>query len=302
MSLVEDADRQVRPYDFQQQDGLERGHLRRLTPVLEVVAHRIAGSFTSLLHSPVRVEIGELNQQRWEHFANDLPEPTVLTSATVAPYGGRIVLHLPLDLAFTLVELRLGGTGTDPSPERQPTEIEQRLVGEMAMAALAELPPAFAGVASFSLGTMASVTSPMLLHAAKPTEMCLIVALRLSFGEAGPHDATVCVPLTVLIPILDALERVDQVQGRGDAENVLEDIRERLLDTPIEVSVSFPEVVLSHEELATLVAGDVIGLRRGVDAPMLMSVGGSSYCQVVATNRGKRLACMVVDNEQEIRR
>jgi flagellar motor switch protein FliM len=187
-------------------------------------------------------------------------------------------------------------------PERPPSEIEQRLVGEMAGAALAELPPAFAGVTAFSLGTITSVISPMLLHAAKPTEMCLIVALRLDLGEAGTHDASICIPLTVLIPILDALERLDRMQSHGDSASALEDIRERLLDAPVDVRVSFPDISLSHEELATLAPGDVIGLRRVVGSPMLLSVGDTPFCQVVATHRGKRVACMVVDSEQEIRR
>jgi len=302
MTVVDETARQVKPYDFQRQEGLDRGHLRRLTPVLEVVAHRVAGSFTSVLHAPVHVEVTELEQRRWELFANELPEPTLLTAATVSPFGGRIVLHLPLALGYTLVELRLGGTGVVTVPERPPTEIEQRLVGEMASAALAELPPAFAGVTAFSLGTVASVTSPMLLHAAKPTEMCLIVALRLDLGEAGSHDATICIPLTVLIPILDALERIDQMQSHGDSATALQDIRERLLDAPVEVRVSFPEISLSHEELATLAPGDVIGLRQGVGAPMFLSVGDTPFCQVVAAQRAKAVACMVVDSEQEIRR
>ncbi|HXX89752.1 MAG TPA: FliM/FliN family flagellar motor switch protein [Acidimicrobiales bacterium] len=302
MTLVDESQRQVRPYDFQRQEGLERGRLRRLVPVLEVVAHRIAGYLTSVLHQPVRMEVGEVEQMRWERFANDLPEPTILTSATVAPFGGRIVLHLPLPLAYRLVEIRLGGAGTTEGPERPPTEIEQRLVSEVAVGALEELPPAFAGVISMSLGGLASVASPMLLHGAKPTEMCLIIALRLELGEAGSHETRICVPLTVLIPVLDALERIDRVQGRGDSERALEGIRERLLEAPVETSVCFPEFSLMHNELAGLMPGDVVRLRRRVGSPLLMCVGGSAYCDVVPTNRGKRLACMVVESEQEIQR
>jgi len=302
MTLVDDTQRQVRPYDFQGQEGLERGRLRRLNPVLEVVAHRIAGSLTSVLHHPVRAEIAELDQRRWEHFANALPEPTLLTSATVAPFGGRIVLHLPPAVAFSVVEIRLGGLGSNSVPDRQPTEIEQRLVGEVALSALEELPPAFAGVVAFSLGAIASVTSPMLLHAAKPTEMCLVVGLRLDFGDAGTHDAAICVPLSVLLPILDSLERIDKVQSRGDSEHVRGDLRERLLEAPIEVSVCFPDVTLSHEELSSLEPGDVVGLRHRPGSPLAMRVGGAPYCAVVPTTRGKALACMVVDTEQETNR
>jgi len=302
MTLVDDTQRQVRPYDFQRQEGLERGRLRRLTPVLEVVAHRVAGSLTSVLHTPVRVEVGELEQQRWERFANDLPEPTLLTSATVSPFGGRIVLHMPTDLAFALVEIRLGGSGTAPGPDRQLTEIEQRLVGEVAMSSLEELPPAFAGVVAFSLGAVASVTSPMLLHAAKPTEMCLIVGLHLDLGEGGAHDASICVPLTVLMPMLDSLERIDRVQSRGDSERVLEDLRARLLDAPVEARICFPDFALSSAELSSLVTGDVVDLRSRPGSALSMRVGDATYCDVVPTLRGKRLACMVVDTQEESNR
>jgi flagellar motor switch protein FliM len=302
MTLVDDTQRQVRPYDFQRQEGLERGRLRRLTPVLEVVAHRIAGSLTSVLHSPVRVEVGELDQLRWERFANELPEPTLLTSASVAPFGGRIVLHLPTALAFALVEIRLGGSGAAPGPDRQLTEIEQRLVGEVAISALEELPPAFAGVVAFSLGGMSSVTSPMLLHAAKPTEMCLIVGLHLDLGDAVTHDASICVPLTVLMPMLDSLERIDRVQSRGDSERVLEDLRDRLLEAPVEARICFGDFLLSSAELSTLSVGDVVGLRCRPGSVLSMRVGDAPYCDVLPTTRGKRLACMVVDTQEETNR
>ena len=64
-----------------------------------------------MLRTPVKVDIGELEQQRWEEYVNGLPDPTFLTGATVVPTGGRIILHLPLPLAMALVEIRLGGTG-----------------------------------------------------------------------------------------------------------------------------------------------------------------------------------------------
>jgi flagellar motor switch protein FliM len=299
MTLVDDTQRQVRPYDFQHQEGLERGRLRRLTPVLEVVAHRVAGSLTSVLHTPVRVQVGELEQQRWEHFANELPEPTFLTGATVSPFGGRIVLHLPTALAFALVEIRLGGSGAAPGPDRQLTEIEQRLVGEVAVSSLEELPLAFAAVVSFSLGAMSSVTSPMLMQAAKPTEMCLTIGLNFDLGDGGAHDASICVPLSVLLPMLDSLERINQVQSRGDSERVLEDIRARLLDAPIEARICFPDFALSSAELSSLVPGDVLGLGSRPGSALSMRVGDAPYCDVLPTAQGKRLACIVVDTHEE---
>jgi flagellar motor switch protein FliM len=293
-------ERQVRAYDFQRQEALERGRLRRLSPVLEVMAHRIAGSFTSTLRLPVRVEIGDLEQERWEQYTNDLPEPTLLTSATVTPFGGRIILHMPLTFAMTLVEIRLGGPGSSEQPDRSLTEIEQRLVGEVAQSALLELPPAFAPVVALGLGAITSVSSSLFLQAVKPTEICLLIGLKLDIGDIGSFEASLCVPLTILLPILDALERLDKVDTGVEPDSVQSDLRERLMDAPVDVSLCFPDIVLSPEELLSLAEGDVIGMHRQPGRPLLLRVGPLTIGHAVATSRGKRLAGLVVENQEEM--
>lgn len=300
VSAAPDTDRQVRAYDFQRQEALERGRLRRLSPVLEVMAHRIAGSFTSTLRLPVRVEIGELDQRRWEQYTNELPEPTLLTSATVTPFGGRIILHLPLRFAMTLVEIRLGGTGSGEQPERSLTEIEQRLVGEVAQGALLELPPAFAPVISLGLGAITAVSSSLFLQAVKPTEICLLIGMRIDIGDVGSFDASLCVPLTILLPILDALERLDKVDTGVEPDSVQDDLRQRLQEAPLDVSMCFPDIVLSPDELLSLAEGDVIGLHRQPGLPLLLRVGELTVGHAVATSRGKRLAGLVVENQEEL--
>ena len=60
----------------------------------------------------------------------------------------------------------------------------------------------------------------------------------------------------------------------------------------------FPDIVLSPDELLSLVPGDVVGLHHQSGAPLLLRVGGVPFCSIVATNRGKRLAGLVVEGEE----
>jgi flagellar motor switch protein FliM len=291
-----DSERQVHPYDFQRRDALERARLRLLQPILEVMTHRIAGSLTSTLRTPVKVDIGELEQQRWEEYVNALPEPTFLTGATVVPTGGRIILHLPLSLAMTLVEVRLGGSGGSPVPDRSLTEIEQLLVTEVAHGLLAELPPAFSPAMEISMGAISSVSSGSFLPGSTPSEMCLLIGLEVELNESVTQKASLCVPLVVLLPILDAIERQDKVEIAEEAGAAPTRLREKLHATDVEIRVHWPEVLLSPDELLSLVPGDVVPLHRARDLPIVLSVGGSHYCDVVPTSRGKAIACMVIES------
>ena len=66
-------------------------------------------------------------------------------------------------------------------------------------------------------------------------------------------------------------------------------------NTDVEIRVHWPEVLLSPDELLSLVPGDVVPLHRARDLPIVLSVGGSPYCDVVPTSRGKSIACMVIE-------
>jgi flagellar motor switch protein FliM len=286
---------EVKPYDFEQQEALERGRLRRLGPLLEVLGHRIAGALTSLLRMPVIVEIGELDQHRFEHWVSSLPEPTFLSSAAIVPIGGRIVLHLPLSLATAVVEVQLGGTGGGGAIDRQLTEIEVNLVDSAARDALAELPPSFAPVITFGIGAMTSVQSPMFLQVAKPQEMCLVISMAVVLGEGENFEASLLVPLSIVLPILDAIERLESAEGPGHEDRASEDVRRRLLEVPIEATVAFPSLSMSPEQLLGLMPGDVVALEQPEGAPLNLNVSGTQYCHVVPVTKGRRLACMVVE-------
>ncbi len=297
-SVASELNKPVRPYDFQRHEAMDRSRLRRLSPVLEVAAHRVTQSLTSIVRASVRVEIGELEQKRWEVWANLLPEPTLLATATVTPVGGRVAIHIPLELASSIVELRLGGTLSGVVPERALSDIELRLVTEAAESILAEVFEALRVVVPMSVGPLSTSSSPVLVQMPNPSEISLLVSLKVTIDDSSESETVICLPLSILMALLDALERVDMASA-NEPDSVVHQVRERLLDAPVDVSASFPEIVLSTDELLTLSVGDVISLQRPEGLPLRLNVGGLHYCDVVPTTKGKRLACMVVETQTQ---
>ena len=293
-SVAPETTRQVRPYDFQRHEAMDRSRLRRLAPVLEVAAHRATQALTSVVRGSVRVEIGELEQKRWEVFANSLPEPTYLATAVITPIGGRVGLHIPLAMAQAIVELRLGGSVTGVVLTRPLSDIELRLFGETVETMLSEIFEALSVVVPMSTGPVSSSSSAVLVQMQNPAEICLLVNFKVTVEETSEFEAALCFPLSALLALLDALERIEMSEVR-EPDSVVNEVRARLLDAPVDVTVSFPEIVLSTDELLSLEVGDVISLQRPEGLPLRLNVSGLHYCDVVPTTKGKRLACMVVE-------
>ncbi len=296
--MADDKSLDFRPYDFQRHAAMDRGRLRRLSPLLEVAAHRITQALTGLVRASVRVEVGELSQKTWEAYANALPEPTYIAFATINPIGGRLSIHMPTTLARAIVELRLGGTVRSTVIERQLSDIEVRLLAEVTGSLIDEFLQAASVVVPMASGPVSTSSSPVLVQMPDPSEVCLIVKLSVTLEEKTTFEVTVTVPLVMLMTLLDALERIENPEEM-EQNSVASDVLERLLEAPLQVTVSFPDVVLSADELLSLSAGDAIPLQQPEGTPVHLKVEGVHFCDVVATTSGKRLACLVVDTKSK---
>lgn len=285
-------------YDFRQPGTLDRAQLRTLRLLFDPYTHRVGGALTSSLRSPVRVKLGELEQHTWDDYSSKLPESTVLVSVSMVPLTGRVVLHLPLALALCTVELRLGGTPSSRFPERQLTEIESKLVADVADGILDELPPMFAPVAALRIAHPQQVVGVQFLQAVRPGEMCLLVNLELETADGLTFPFSLCFPLTMVHPIADSLtshDSDDSGSGAGDEELLVH----RVLNLPVNLSVTFPPTTLTPAEFLDLAIGDVIRLPYEQGSPLSLMAGGFPYLDVLPTVHGKRLACVITDEDEE---
>jgi flagellar motor switch protein FliM len=290
-----DTSVEVRAHNFKRQETLERGRLRHLTPIIETVSHRIAGSRTSMLHATVRVEPGEIRQDSWETFAAELPEPTFLASCVLAPSGARVVLHLPLPLALSLVEIRLGGTGRSPAPDRPLTDIELRLVDEVARQVLGDTILAIEPSFPIHVSATTSVSSALFLQMPDAADTWLLIPLAVELTEDANFEAGLWIPSALASALLAAVDRTESSANAEPDEATLERVRTRLLTAKVELAVTFPDIALSTEELLMLAPGDVVPLHRAQGLPLHLTMDGARYGYVVLTPRGHRLACTVID-------
>lgn len=300
-ALIAAGDQRVKTYDFRSQEAVDRTRIRKLHPVFEAAAHRMAGALSANLRQPVHMTVEGYEQSPWEDYSQSMEDPTFLAGAAVIGLDGRLIVHVPAELVLAFVEVQLGGRGEEQPSRLGLTDLEFSLMSSLVDDMLASIPSAFDAFIEIGIGVVQKLRSPIYLKVGRPGEMCLLVQLNVSIGDRRQRTLHLCLPLTVLHPILEAFERLQQAEGFEPGFR-LASAEERLQLVPVDVQVAYPPVGLTTTEVLGLRVGDVIPLHLDRDdrhAHLDVVAGGRPIGKGVLVEQGKRLACTITSWREE---
>ncbi len=299
-AIVADVTGRIKPFDLRRQETIERARLRNLQPMLETVAHRIGGTLTGALRQQVHSELVALDQLSWEDYSASLPEQTYVSSAVLLPLEDRVVLHLPVPLLLGAIDYYLGGDGLNPPARRQLTEIERNLVNALVEGIWNEIPQPFATIVPLTPAMVMTATNALLIQMAGPGVLCLISRLQIQIGDHAPEKVELCTPITLVMALIEHLER-SQNRGADSGAVSRGEARRRLLGVGVELAVAYPPIGLRPAELLGLRVGDVIPLgsfEPGAPHELELSLGDVAYGTGVLVENGSKLACTILTKKE----
>lgn len=283
-----------RPFDFRRQSKLSREHVRTLQIVQETFARGLSTMLASQLRSVTQVTIQSIEQQTYDEYVRDLPNPTLLTLLSLEPLNGAAIFQLPLDIAFVAVEMLLGGHGYIEQPNRPLSDLELQLMRSIFERALPELRYAFEPVVATEPKIMSQESNPQYAQVAAPTDMVIVVAYEIRIDSAV-GTATLCIPFSSLQPHLEALSATSLYASSSviNAEETLARLVHHLGETPVEVTAEFRPVEMSAQDIVKLRVGDVVLLNHPVNEPLTLVVDGTPTFDARIGRRNRRLAVQV---------
>lgn len=286
---------EVRPYDFRQPEGLERGQLRGLRSALDVYVRLAGGALTSSLRVPVHMRVTDLRHSSWESFAAVVENPAHLLVVELPPLPGRGIFYLPLGYAMAMLDVRMSGPGTGRFPRRALTEIEDALLTPLMEASIGVMSVAFAPYVEMNPRILQRAPDVDLLQAVIPSGFCVVVEFEVRLGDGGVFQPMLCLQLSTVRPIAEAIERTELLLGGERHPGPSPTLLERLLEVPVDLEVVFEPVRLTTMEVAGLRVGDVVPLHHEPGRPLRLLAGGMPLFSVLPTTERRRLAAIVVD-------
>ncbi len=285
------------PFDFRRPNKFSRDHLRAFQIVHETFARQLSTVFATTLRAVAQVTLANVEQVTYDEYVRSLPNPSYLTIVSLNPLPGAAVLQLPLPIAFAAVDRLLGGTGEALSPKRPLTEIESNIMRSLMERALRELEYAYETLVRVEAEIVQPEFNPQFAQVAAPSDMAISVTFETRIGEKRGMSS-VCIPYATMQPVLESLASQQLFADRSgrDPELWANQLDSAIHNVPVELRVSFREVALESTDILGLRVGDVIPLDHPVDEPLTVYVDDIPCYHAVTGRRGKRLACLIVDD------
>ena len=295
--IAEDPDGIV-PFDLTNQDRIIRGRM----PVLEIVNDRFARLCTNALSNSVRKRV-ELNpisidMTKFGDFMRSLPVPTSINIFKMDPLRGNALIIVDSRLVFALVEHVFGGAGSQPKVEgREFTRIEQAIVNKVVKIALENMEESWRPVHDVKLELVRSEINPQFATIVPPSDVVVIISFEVEL-ETSLGSRVICLPYATIEPIRGKLHASFQTERLEVDHAWMNRLKERLLETTVELVVKFGNTTISGNQLLRMQVGDVIVLNTDVEDMLTCTVEGVEKYQGIA-GTVKAMKAFQIVNERE---
>jgi len=268
MSTVK-GEKKIKRYDFKRPDRFSKDQLRMVTMMHEAFARHFGTTLSAFIRTIAEIAVVSVRQSSYGEYVNGLQSPTALTVFSFEPLRGNCMLEFNPSIIFPIIDRVLGGPGHPMAKERDLTDIEQVVVGKLAIKALDSLRDAWERVARVTPEIVNKETNPQFVQLVAPSEMCLVIKFSLKLKE---HKGvmSLCFPYMVLEAVVQKLstQKWFTANSGGSTPETRQNLQSRLRSTGLPVSVQMGTLTLTAAQLMKLKPGDVIPLNKSVSTQL----------------------------------
>lgn len=252
-------------WDYRQAGRLGRDQMVTISALHDGFARAVTHSIGAYLRTAFHVSMASAEHLTCGDFLSGIPELTYLAFCKVAPFNASGLIQLDLGIAFTLIDMLLGGEGSSQPPSRDITEIEEQVAETIMRIVLRELQTAWQALAvEFQFGERKQPVEALQLMALEERMLCLGFEVRLKERRGG---LTIAIPTIISSALLRKISAVRAgFYTRPDSLDLPRQWRKTLRNCPFRLDFGLSAHALSSE-LADIHPGKVIALDRPADAP-----------------------------------
>ena len=277
---VQEEKTKVKEYDFKSPKKFTKEQLKAMDGLYETFSRMLASYFSGLLRTVCEINVVQIEEQRYYEYNNALPDTALMGLVEMRPEnkryeGSTFIMDMSTSVGFYLVDRVLGGPGTGYNLNRDYTDIEIAILGNIIDKITQRLQETWQNNLPIAAKLAEIQTNARLLQVYAPEDVVLIVILNVKLGQVE-GNLNICMPAEFLESVMHTFSlryaRPTKHQDRDKEEQKKRIILENVCESEMEVRVIFDRFQLELQEIMQLQPDDVIPLAKRVDSDVLVTV------------------------------
>ncbi len=263
----EKHDKKVRKYDFSRPDKFAKDQLRTLEIIHENFSRLLNNFLSGYLRAYTEVEILSVQSLIYSEFSNAISNPSILGIIDFQPLEGQIVMDLSTDIAFSMIERVLGGSGSAFMEVRALTEIEMALITNIIVEFINLLREPWNNIIEIRPKLKAVETNSQFAQVVSPSESVALITFNLHIGDVEGM-VNICIPHYVIEPILPNLTSrlwFSNSVKKAVTPEEKEALERGITELGVDVKAVVGSTKLTVLEFLSLRVGDVVVLNKSVN-------------------------------------
>jgi flagellar motor switch protein FliM len=273
--------------------GMAREQLEAISAIHEGFARNLTNSIGAYLRIGFQAGLASAEHVSYREFIGAVPEKSYLGSVKIEPIGAAALIQMDMAVAFPLIDVLLGGEGIGESPSREITDIEEQILETIMRIICRELQNVWQAL-DVQFAFEQRQQPGRVQHLLPVEERTLGLSFELSMKNCRGL-MSIALPAVVsgaLLRKISAGRPKSQTQiGREDA---IERLQRRLLRCPFHLELQLNLLTSSAKDLAELVPGEMLALKRRADGLGQLVSEERSIFQAKVARVGNSRAAQVI--------
>lgn len=282
----------VVPYDVRRSNQLTQGQVAAVTTLHESLARRLSNSLAAYLRVAFEMKLVSVAQLSYADFLGRLPDLTNFASLHVMPTDARAAVQLDISLAYPIIDVVLGGSGSEAVDLRDLTEIEEQILESIFHLVLLDLHSTWAPVLELDFRFEQWQRNVQMRSIMEAGEKVLCLSFEAQLGEYAGAFAMLF-PAVVANALLRRLSAQWSHSQRIPSRDLRRRMREQLLGCSFVADLSLPSSPLTIRQLIDLQPGYVLALPRRSRDPIHLNIAGKSMFLASSVRHGTQRGAKV---------
>lgn len=271
----------VKNYDFRMPRKFTKEQLKSVEGIFETYARVVSSYLTGLLRLYCKVEVLQIEEQRYNEFNNALPDYVLLSTIDMGiededVMETSVIMQISNPVTYCMIDRLMGGDGQFTEINRDFTEIEVGLMTNVINKLTASLKQAWDPFIEIHPKLTNVETNARVLQSIAPDDVVILVMLELEIRKIK-NTISICIPALNLESMMAKFSDRFAKNGKKFDANKDNERREEILNgiknSKLRIDAILSETQVDLYDILTLQPGDIIPLNTSISDNVIVKIG-----------------------------